>query len=167
MIFRLSAKLASKLKVVSAAALPRDVNPYADWSANLFTAGRAQYLIVTNTVSLYSVLVHGRGISSGNQFVQQTFLSLQDFLDNDGLSALYGRVLAPAGDVDQFSKALNRSVTGSMNDLVVHAKMWLVEKNLSLPDIAARLNDIPFSPLGYRKPREAFVAMEAARHNEA
>jgi hypothetical protein len=67
----------------------------------------------------------------------------------------------------QFSKALNRSLTGSMNDLVVHAKRWLIEQNLPLPEIAARLNDIPFSSLGYRNPREAFLAMEVAWNNEA
>lgn len=54
MIFRLSQKLAKKLKVGALPSLPPDQNPYADWSANLFTADRTQYIILTNTQSLYS-----------------------------------------------------------------------------------------------------------------
>jgi hypothetical protein len=87
-------------------------------------------------------------------------------MDRDGLSAIYNRFLASAGDMVQFSKALNRSVTGSMNDLVVHAKRWLIEQNLPLPEIARRLNNIPFSSLDYRKPREAFMGMEVAANDE-
>ena len=37
MIFRLSQKLAKKLKEGSLPSLPLDENPYADWSAHLFT----------------------------------------------------------------------------------------------------------------------------------
>ena len=40
MIFRLSQKLATKLKVGPLRAMPCDENHYADWSANLFTADR-------------------------------------------------------------------------------------------------------------------------------
>jgi len=56
MIFRLSQKLATKLKEGSLPEVPLDENPYADWSAHLFTADRAQYIIVTNTRALYSVV---------------------------------------------------------------------------------------------------------------
>lgn len=46
MIFRLSRKLAAKLKEGSLPSLPLDENPYADWSAHLFTADRTQYIII-------------------------------------------------------------------------------------------------------------------------
>ena len=55
MIFRLSQKLATKLKEGGLPSLPLDDNPYADWSAHLFTADRAEYIIPANTKSLYSV----------------------------------------------------------------------------------------------------------------
>jgi hypothetical protein len=62
----------------------------------------------------------------------------------------------------RFAKALNRSVTGSINDLVNHAKHWVVEDELSPHDVGFRLNDILLSALArsksdfYWKPREAF-----------
>ena len=55
-----------------------------------------------------------------------------------------------------FSKALSRSVTGSMNDLIFHAKMWMVEVELSPFDASFKLNEMPMSALGYRKPQGAF-----------
>jgi hypothetical protein len=75
MIFRLSAKLGKKLKFSPTEVLPAHTNPFADWSAHLFTADRAQYILISNTISLYSRVIFGRGITddgkisgSRNQF---------------------------------------------------------------------------------------------------
>ncbi|NOZ21562.1 MAG: hypothetical protein GXP25_10795 [Planctomycetes bacterium] len=40
-------------------------NPFADWPAHLFAADRVQYILATNTPSLYSMAIHGRGITDG------------------------------------------------------------------------------------------------------
>ncbi len=161
MIFRLSNKLAAKLKVTPSQVLSLDPNPFADWSANLFTAGRTQFVIVTNTTSLYSAVLPGRGIANNGQFIESALESLREFIKVDGLELIYHRFIAAASGEIQFSKALNRSVTGSMNDLVFHAKFWLTEGGMSPNEVALRLNDIPFSSLEYRKPREVFQAMAA------
>ncbi|QDT48902.1 hypothetical protein Pan258_29490 [Symmachiella dynata] len=42
MIIRLSQKLAKKIKADPLVTVPLDENPYADWSAHLFTADRTQ-----------------------------------------------------------------------------------------------------------------------------
>jgi hypothetical protein len=55
MILRLSGKIAKKIHVKPAAVLPADSNPYADWSTHVFLAARTQYILVTNTASLYSL----------------------------------------------------------------------------------------------------------------
>ena len=54
MILRLSQKLATKIKAGTLPEKPLDENPYADWSCHLFTADRTQYIIMSNTKSLYS-----------------------------------------------------------------------------------------------------------------
>jgi hypothetical protein len=167
MIFRLSSKLAYKLKVSPPGVLPRGPSPFLDWSAHQFTAARMQFVIVSNTSSLYAVVFQGRGLSNDGLFVERALSSLRNIMEHDGLALTYRRFIAPACHTVQFSKALNRSVTGSMNDLIVHAKLWLTERELSPHETAARLNDIPFSSLDYRNPREAFIAMEAACNNEA
>ncbi len=60
----------------------------------------------------------------------------------------------------RFSKALNRSVTGSMNDLVYHAKMWVTEGGSSPFDASCKLNEMPMSSLSYQNPREVFKALK-------
>ena len=52
MIIRLSQKLAKKLHETALPSAPLDENPYADWSAHLFTVARTQYIIFANTKSL-------------------------------------------------------------------------------------------------------------------
>ena len=104
-------------------------------------------------------MLYGRGIPSDSHFIERTLGSLREFMEDDGLSFIYQRFIAPASSTVQFSKALNRSVTSSMNDLISHAKMWLTEGELSPHDTALKLNDIPFSPFKYRKPRELFKGL--------
>lgn len=163
MILRFSQKLATKLKVRLSAVMPQNENPFADWTATLFTAGRTPFILLTNTASLYSLVFHGRGIPDDARFIAQASDAIREALEHDGQEAIYQKFIAPASGIVQFSKALNRSVTGSMNDLIVHAKMWLTDGDLSPHETSLRLNDIPFSPLQYRKPREVFGALAEGR----
>ena len=159
MIFRLSQKLNSKIKAGTLPVLPLDENPFGDWSAHLFVADRTQYLILCNTKSLYSVIMCGKGINDDSHFIERALGSLRDFMQDDGQEFLYRRFIAPAGATVRFAKALDRSVMGSMNDLVVHAKMWLIERELSPYEVGFKLNQIPFSSLKYANPKESFKAM--------
>jgi pRiA4b ORF-3-like protein/uncharacterized protein DUF6933 len=162
MILRLSQKLAKKVKAGTLSSLPPDDNPYADWSANLFTASRTQYILLTNTQSLYSVVMYGKGITDDTDFISRALENLREFMEDDGQSFAYQRFIAPATGSVSFAKALNRSVTGSMNDMIVHAKHWLTEGDLSPFDVGFKLNQIPMSALKgpkserYGIPREVF-----------
>lgn len=160
MIIRLSQKLGQKIKVSPRESLPQHENPYADWSAHLFTAGRTQYVIVTNTVSLYSRVMYGRGMTSDSQFLDRVLGGLGEFMVDDGLEFLYRRFVAPSAQSIRFSKALNRSVTGSMNDLVQHVKFVLAEEEMSPYDISFELNKVPLSMLKYSNPGEALRALQ-------
>jgi len=174
MIFRLSQKLAKKLKTGATTTLPLDDNPYADWSCHLFTADRTQYVILSNTKSLYSVVMYGKGITDDSRFIERALSTIREFMEDDGQAFVDQRFIAPASGTVQFAKALNRSVTGSMNDLIYHAQMWLTEGELSPHDIGFKLNEMPMSalgkPRGYQQPREAFKALagglESSRSDE-
>jgi hypothetical protein len=165
MIFRLSQKLAKKLHESSLPSLPLDENPYADWSAHLFTADRAQYVILTNTKSLYSVVMLGTGITDYGEFIGRALDCLREFLTDDGQAFVYQRFIAPSSASVRFAKALDRSVTGSINELVKFATLWLVEGDIAPHEVGFRLNDIPMSAIarskseGYGKPKEAFKAL--------
>ena len=159
MIFRLSTKLAAKLKAAPPAVVPLAANPRADWSAHLFMAERTQFVIVTNTAALYSIVFPGRGLAHAGPFVERALSCLREFMDADGLASIYQRGVAPTSGPVEFSKALNRSVTSSMNDLIYHAKVWLTEGGLSPHDVGFKLNNIPFSQFKYMNPREVFTTL--------
>ena len=165
MIIRLSQKLTTKIKVGPLATVPLDGNPYADWSAHLFVAGRTQYILLSNTKSLYSTIMFGRGITDDRRFMDRALSNLRDFMEEDGQEFVYQRLIAPSCDKIRFAKALNRSVTGSMNDLVVHAAALLSDGERAPCDVGIELNEILLSSLGsggaekYGKPRDAFKAM--------
>ena len=162
MILRLSQKLNKKIKAGTLAEKPLDDNPYADWSCHLFTADRTQYILVSNTKSLYSSVLYGRGITNDSIFINRVLNSLREFMEYDGQAFVYQKFIAPASGTVTFAKALSRSVTGSMNDLITHATVWLEEGEMSPFDVGFKLNDVLLSALasegsrGYGKPNEAF-----------
>ena len=118
MIVRVSAKLGKKIRVSPTESLPADPNPFADWSAHLFTADRVQYILMTNTLSLYSMVMYGKGVTDDNQFLSRMTSYMGEFIRDDGHAFIYERLIAPSSARVAFSKPLNRSVTGSMNELV-------------------------------------------------
>ncbi len=160
MIFRLTQKLGKKIDVNPSRCLPLDSNLFVDWSANVFTAQRTQYLLVSNTASLYSVIMYGRGITDDNEFVQRVLEALRNFMLADGTEFLFHRFIGPRTDAASFSKTGNRSVLGCMNDLVFLAKTLLGAREMSPYDVSIRLNDAPLSYLKYCKPREAFKSLK-------
>jgi hypothetical protein len=164
MIFRLSQKLNTKIKAGTLPALPLDENPLADWSAHLFLADRTQYILLSNTKSLYSTVMYGKGITNGSNLIERALSSIREFMEEDGHGAAYKRFIAPASAAVRFAKALNRSVTGSMNDMTKHAAYWLAAEEVSPFEIGARLKKIPMSALkhdrsSYGFPRDVFEEM--------
>jgi hypothetical protein len=147
MIIRLSTKLNTKIKAGKLTEKPIDDNPYADWSCHLFTADRTQYIILTNTASLYSCVMYGRGITDDSRFIERVLSSLREFMEYDGQSFVYQRFIAPASATVSFAKALNRSVTGSMNDLINYAAAWLEDGDVSPHEVGFKLNDVLLSAL--------------------
>jgi hypothetical protein len=162
MIFRLSQNLNAKIKAGDLQTLPLDENPYADWSAHLFLVGRTQYILLSNTKALYSTVLYGKGIVDDARFIDRALCSLRESLEHDGHESIYKRFIAPSCATVRFAKALNRSVTGSMNDLTYQAKFLLIERDLSPLVVCSQINDTPMSapPSSrgdkYGTPREAF-----------
>ena len=164
MIFRLSEKLKAKIKAGTLATLPLDENPLADWSAGLFLVGRSQYILLTNTKSLYSTVLAGKGVTDEKTFVERPLSSLREFMDADWQESVYERLVAPVSGSVRFAKALNRSVTGSMNDMAKHAAFYMTEDDVAPSEIGYRLNGIPMSALKHGGsthgfPQNAFNAM--------
>jgi hypothetical protein len=158
MILRLTAKLAKKIGLDLLPTLPYDQGrgPLLDWNAHLFTVQRTQYILATNTQSLYSLVMPGRGITTGRQFVQSLSTSLQAFLAGQGQKPNAAMALS-SPDLDaSFAKINDRRILGSMNDLIFQSKFRLQEEQQTLFDVSFYLNETPLSYLKYRSPKTAF-----------
>lgn len=172
MILRLSQKLNTKIKAGPLKTMPLDENPFADWSAHLFVVNRTQYILLSNTKTLYSVVTFGKGITNDSHFIERALSSIREFMQDDGHEAEYLRFIAPATARVRFAKALDRSVTGSMNQLVDCANSCLADGELSPHDVGFKLNDFLLSAIALNKadkydtPQDAFRALLKAVGSE-
>ena len=157
MIIRLTQKLANKIKVVPATALPRHQNPFADWAANLFTVRRVQYVLLTNSASLYSVIFHGRGLSSPDMFLERALSALADQMRSAGFGAIFDQCITPLMREIIFSKTGDRGLLGSMNDHVRCAGYDLENPDESPLTASFKLNETPMGLLDYCVPLEVLV----------
>jgi hypothetical protein len=165
MILRLTQKLAKKIKEAPAASLASEVNPYADWSGHVFTADRTQYIIVSNTMSLYSMVFYGSGVTDLSRFMGDLQSFMADYMSRDGYEFQFRRFIVPEMTEIRISKLTDRQVIGSMDDLVYNCKVHLIENGLSPFDAAQRINDMPMSYLNYASPKEAFARMKPEAEN--
>jgi hypothetical protein len=159
MILRLSAKLKKKFHVDFDQSLPPSGNPLLDWSADLFTADRTQHILVTNTVSLYSIVMYGKGVTDETRFFRDTIAAMRGIMSADGYLSIFEDAIAPAFYPAALAKGENRRVIGSMNELIYQARTRLVEQDLSPYDTSFFLNGVLMSYIDYRTPREVFASM--------
>lgn len=166
MIIRLTQKLAKKIHSTDALnTLELDNNPYIYWSANLFCVGRTQYILVTNTASLFSFIIYGRGITDNDCFIKTFLFSLEEFLKSTGNKEIFEKYIEPHTLRIMFAKSLNKAVTGSMNDFIYAAKCDMDVFNLSPHEISLRLIETPKTLLKYNFPKEVFQTMKTAKYD--
>lgn len=165
MIFRFSQKLGSRLKTGPLKPKALDANPLADWTAHPFFADRTPYILVSNTPSLYSIVLCAKGVPDDSRFITCALAILREFMEGDGLADAYHRSIVPETGLIYFASSLNRSVTGSMNELIESAKVILLRDEISPYDLGFRLNDLLLSAIApskahrYGKPREALLRL--------
>ena len=105
-------------------------------SATAEGGGAATMLLVAITGA---IIRPGRGRDGERQFVTVFLQSLQVFLAADQLHLAYQQWIEPTTHQILFSKSLDRSVTGSMNDLVFQARLLLAESELPLIEISSKI----------------------------
>jgi hypothetical protein len=168
MIIRLSQKLNTKIKAGKLTEMPLDANPFADWSANLFVVDRTQYIILSNTATLYSCVMYGKEISNGSRFIQRAVDCIREFMEADGHAEIYKKHIAPSTSSVSFAKSLNRQVIGSMNELVMAAATSLKFGDTAPHDLGFHLNEGLLSALAtegrnYGRPEDAFKQLASGK----
>jgi len=155
MIIRLSQQMMKKLGLaVTLTAEPAD-NPLCDWSVHLFRSQRTQYVLAVNSTSLFAVTFYGRGVTDERSFLGAFLTSLLEHHEAARLETAYTELIRACTNTIIWSKAGNRSVTGSMNEMIYHAKWTLEEEALTTVELSNELNDNILSYIKYQNPLEA------------
>lgn len=171
MIFRLSQNLARKIKAGSLDTLPLDENRFADWSSHVFVVNRTEYIILSNTKTLYSCLMFAAGINDQSRFVERASTAIREFMQDDGQQLAYAKFMSTTSGPVQLAKALNRKTIGSINELILAADHVLSDGDVSTHEVGFKINDVLLSALasegfgGYGKPREAFMKLTVKRES--
>jgi hypothetical protein len=165
MILRFTEKLSKKLKLGPITKVERDAGPFLEWYANLFTANRTQYILVTEVKSLLSIVMYGRGVVDDNIFINHFLNFLREYLDNKGNRLIFERVIGPSSGQITMSKTASKSILGSMNDMVSMSKFTLEREDVSPMYLTEMINKTPFKAIDYQSPLEAFgnLKVESSR----
>jgi hypothetical protein len=130
--------------------------PHLSWYLNTFTVNRVQYILATNAASLFSIVFFKRGVRDYGDLRSTFFMLLEDQLTGLDLKLIYERIIAPATGRVVVAKTFNRSVLGSMNDMVHAIKSLKAREELSPWELSNTLNSIHFSAIRYRTPHQCF-----------
>ena len=77
----------------------------------------------------------------------------------DNFGDMFKRRLVPEMYDILLTKALNRSVSGSMTDMIKLSRCMLIEDGKSLEETSAQLNKTPFKAIDYNHPRDQFAKL--------
>ncbi|MEQ9305327.1 MAG: GIY-YIG nuclease family protein [Marinoscillum sp.] len=113
-----------------------------------------------------------KGVTNQHRFAENALNCIRDFTADDANQWAYRAFISPEIGKAQFAKALNRSVTSSMNQLVDCAQGLLTECQMSPHEVGFKLNDFLLSSIaekksdGYGRPEDAFRRMAESRKIE-
>lgn len=156
MTIRPTKMLARRLRLgVVPDGMPVVTNRVADWCAHEFMVSRWVFLIFCNTASLYPVLTEARGVTDDDALSRRLAETLRLNLADGPHAFAYGRWIAPATAVVEWAAIPDRSVLGSINDLIFAAK-WGLRDGMSPLELSRRLAQTPLSILGMNSPERVF-----------
>ena len=151
--------LAARLGMKVPPLIPTVTNRVADWCAHEFRSGRIRYLLFCNTASLYPVVTHGRGVTDDHELIRRLVDAVKLTFEGTELEFHYRRWIAPEVTAVQWAPIPDRSIIGSMNDLIYAAKYFLEARTESPVEVSRKLAQTPLSILGMNSPDRVFPTL--------
>lgn len=156
MILRLTKKVQDNFKLKNLQPIP-ETDLSIEWYANVFTAGRLKYFLVTHGETLFSVVFRGAGIRSDVDFYDRIILEWKRQLEGESLASVLRHLLTPTNNDMVVAPTLNRRVLGSMKDMIQMTQFILEdepsEASSSPFELSKFLNKTPYSFLGMDVPK--------------
>ncbi len=155
MILRLTKKVQDNFKLKNLKQVPES-NLENEWYVNTFTAARLKYYLVTHAETLFSVIFRGAGIKSEEEFIDRIIDEWKNQLESESLDAVIHNLLTPKSKEIFVTSTANRSVIGSMTDMIQMTKFSIQDdprdENSSPNGLSKFLNETPFSYIGMDTP---------------
>ena len=128
-----------------------------EWHCHLLTLARRPAYLVTHSLSLFSVLFVAAGASTPATLADAIRRHVREALAREGIAPQSAARILDEGP-DQFCKATDRSILGSMNDFANAADWAAYDHQSAAPELLQRtadeqMNEAPMSRLGMESPR--------------
>jgi Domain of unknown function (DUF6933) len=145
-------KAQDRLKVKPTECSQDSTTRLGDWHCHEFTASRRKYLVFVNEQTLLPVVIPVKGLEITAEYLElfkqrlfKTFIFMN--LPDDKFMP----ELLEMDDVN-FAKTSNRSVIGSMNEIIADARFLSEIQNMDVdsPAMFERLSTIPFKANNYK-----------------
>ena len=143
MILRATVKLANKLKINPLQIYDKKVSAFEHWYGHLFSVNKIQYILFTNVYSLYSVVFTAKEVVDLECFAKTVAINLSELMHAQGIGSLNNRFVNDSFNRIEVVKTNDRSILGSMNDMINHVEFFLNQNQITLMDISVRLNNTP------------------------
>jgi hypothetical protein len=155
-------ELAKAIKLENLPALPPSEHPLTDWCVRGFRVRRNTYLIFTDMLSLYSLIVTRRGATTAAKLRRIFATAVHENFNHPTLGD------SPASDIlksmanCQFSRCQDRRVLGSINDLVGGAQ-WHLEYGKAINETTQIINTTPLGHLKMNNPNRELAQLLAGQ----
>ena len=143
MTYRITHKLAKKIKKKATEVSPVDPNPFLEWSANHFIAGDRSHIVLMHNPTILSLYFYSKGVANGDTFMSRANENIKGVLGMYGFHSVYHTHIEPHLDEVQFSKVGDRKLSGILAELVWHAKYLAKYYNHSPYELTTKLNKMP------------------------
>ena len=133
-------------------------NPLGKWNATVFFVSRKKCILLTNSITRYSVFIAGVRKSDFKNLSQIFINTLIEQLNVDGIPIREHAISELVGRVALHSTDNDRPIIGGQKYIIEHIDDWKYEcgefANWDFRDINKRVNSIPYKQLGWLFPHE-------------
>ena len=147
-----------------------EASSIGEWYVHLFYFSRQKCLIFTNAGSLFSFVVHGVSRKDIKNIENLFRRELSRALFDENFNAQEMKNIMDNINEAKFAKTANRSVLGSMNDLIRHYEYLksrsMVQGDMDDAGLQCEINKTPMSALKYDYPIERFKEMVTGKKIE-
>jgi hypothetical protein len=156
MIFRLTQKLAKKLNMTDLPQTDTHDNGSA-WYGNLFRVGGIQYILLTESLTLFSFVFHGKGIVDAATLTNRAKLLIETRFKENGWLSVLGTHISFDLATPTLLAAQDRSVLSSMNGMLGLLKSQIEEGKWDLEFLSNEINIVLFTKNGVMNDSESRV----------